>query len=975
MPTEAQETSASHKDEWLAEVSALDLEGDVRAFWSDRPDLQRRETIEVLTKEVTRLARHDPQGAERLSRAATSLAELVGDDCGHALDYKARGHLRFLVGKYEEALGFYRACQKSFLAAGHEVEAAVNRGSSMWMLALLGRYEEAWEDSRLARSVLEDHSDPLLLARVATNEGNIFLRQDRHPEALECYRNALALFREAGEVQDIAVTLHNIAVSSIAVSDFSGALASYRELGRHCHEHDLGLLAAQADYNIAYLYFFRGEFTRAIEIYQQTRKQCEVLGDEYHLALCDLDQSEIFLELNLRDDAARLAGLAYKAFEQRGNRYEAAKAQTFLAIAASQAGDRIEALTGFSRARSDFEKEGNRAWMAMTDFYRALVHHQLVNPRKGRERCLAARQFFEEVSWTSRVALCDLLLAQIDLQEGAALSAVRRCKAAIRALDELDLPSLSLKAFVALGRAEEYLSRRTEALDAYRNAHVLLEDLRTHLGSEESKIAFLSDKLEVYEKLVAMTLEETNAPDRFERAFVYIEQAKSRILADLVLASGSDLRSSASDNPELVAKVQRLRAELNQHHHELDQLYANRSNLDSPEKPTATADIGGRVLDLRAKSRRCEELLLETIADLRSKDSKFAVIHSAETIDLDSIRESIASDAVLIEYFESSGITYVCILGKRCFQIRALGKTASVTANLVMFASQMSKSQLGEEYWARFGEKTHRTILASLYELYKLLIAPIETLLDCEHLIVVPHGILHQVPFHALYDGQGYLIDRFNVSYSPSASLFAALQTTSERSCRKSLILGVPDSRAPEIVHEVEAVAKLLPDSSLFVGAEATVERLRSLAPESRVVHIATHGFFRKDSPMFSAIQLGGSRLTLLDLYGLEFGAELVVLSGCSTGLHKVESGDELIGLSRGLLYAGARSLVTTLWDVHDQSTASFMKAFYGNLSAGANRAEALARAAKTIRSEHPNPYYWAPFVLIGSYSGSSPLA
>ncbi len=136
----------------------------------------------------------------------------------------------------------------------------------------------------------------------------------------------------------------------------------------------------------------------------------------------------------------------------------------------------------------------------------------------------------------------------------------------------------------------------------------------------------------------------------------------------------------------------------------------------------------------------------------------------------------------------------------------------------------------------------------------------------------------------------------------------------------------------PYILEEVQAVAAALPESKLFIGEEANEERLRAFGPQSRFVHIATHGFFRRDNPMFSSLRLGGSQLTLFDLYDLQLPAELVTLSGCGTGLNVVVGGDELLGLVRGLLYAGARALLVTLWDVSDRSTADFMKAFYRHL-------------------------------------------
>src|SRR5437764_15272268 len=112
------------------------------------------------------------------------------------------------------------------------------------------------------------------------------------------------------------------------------------------------------------------------------------------------------------------------------------------------------------------------------------------------------------------------------------------------------------------------------------------------------------------------------------------------------------------------------------------------------------------------------------------------------------------------------------------------------------------------------------------------------------------------------------------------------------------------------------------------MGDKGTQEVLKQEGPNSRTVHIATHGYLRQDNPMFSSIRLGGSYLSLYDLYHLKLPAELVVLSGCATGLNMVRPGDEVVGLVRGLLQAGAQSLVLSLWDVHDRSIKVLMIAF-----------------------------------------------
>jgi CHAT domain-containing protein len=165
----------------------------------------------------------------------------------------------------------------------------------------------------------------------------------------------------------------------------------------------------------------------------------------------------------------------------------------------------------------------------------------------------------------------------------------------------------------------------------------------------------------------------------------------------------------------------------------------------------------------------------------------------------------------------------------------------------------------------------------------------------------------------------------------------------------------------------VQTVARLLPHADIRVGQAANLEALRELGPASRCVHIATHGYFREDNPLFSGVRLGDAFLTVHDIYGLRLPVDLITLSGCGTGLNVVAAGDELRGLVRGLLAAGARSTVLSLWDVHDQSTAEFMTSLYEGLNAGLSKAVALQHAMALLRSAHPHPYFWAPFVLIGA--------
>jgi CHAT domain-containing protein len=259
---------------------------------------------------------------------------------------------------------------------------------------------------------------------------------------------------------------------------------------------------------------------------------------------------------------------------------------------------------------------------------------------------------------------------------------------------------------------------------------------------------------------------------------------------------------------------------------------------------------------------------------------------------------------------------------------------------------------------------------AHLREFHEQLIAPVEAdIRRAAHLIIAPHDFLHYLPFHALLDaGLQPLGERFPISYTPSASVYYLCATKQVSPSDRALILGIPDPQAPQISDEVRAVSRVLSGSEVYLGEAATDAVLRERGPGSRFVHIATHGRFRQDNPMFSSISLGNTHLSLFDLYQLNLPCELIALSGCGTGLNIVVGGDELLGLVRGLLYAGTQGVLVTLWDVNDQSTAEFMELFYQALQSDPDKARAVQQATAEIRRRYDHPYYWAPFVLVGKY-------
>jgi CHAT domain-containing protein len=798
------------------------------------------------------------------------------------------------------------------------------------------------------------------LARLEINVGNIFYRQDRFREALACYERALEGLLPDKDIEGVAASLHNVAVCLIGLNDFRRALATYERTRAFCQKHEMPLAVVQADYNIAYLYYLRGQYSQAMEMLQATREACQKVGDAYHLALCHLDLSEIYLELNLSEEAAETAQEAYAQFQQLKMGYEAAKSLTHFAIALGQQEKAFRALEGFAQARTMFLREQNLVWPSLIELYQALVLYNEGRLFEARRLCSAALEFFRSSAMPGKAILCHLLLARLSLRTGDLKSARKECQSALEQLAQLDSAVLKYQAYLLMGEVEE-TSRELDRADGYyQTAREALESLRSSIRREELKIAFMKNRLEVYENLVNLCLARGSAHGSAEEALGYMEQAKSRTLRDLMFRRERALPATEPGQSELVRRIRDLREELNWYYHriELEQL---RRGENSPE----------HIEELQAQAREREKEFLRALREIPSSESADAGLETSPIVTLESIRAALDSNTILLEYFRVRDRIVAALVTREALELIPLTIVSRVSDLLRMLQFQLSKFRLDSSYVRTFANTLLNATRGHLRELYNEILAPIRQRLDRRHLVIVPHDMLHYLPFHALFDGDKYVIDTFTVSYAPSASIYALCQQKAANSAGRSLILGVPDPRTPYILEEVESVASVLPEPELIVGAEATEETLREKGPQSRFIHIATHGHFRKDNAMFSGIRLGGSYLSLYDLYSLKLPVELVTLSGCATGLNVVAAGDELLGLVRGLLYAGARSLLLTLWDVHDKSTAEFMKSFYGHLRKRPDKSLALQASIEELRQRYPHPYYWAPFILVGGVSAS----
>ncbi len=939
-------------DALIEQLLALDDVTGRRHLVAQHPHVAWDEVVRVLTERVWQEVRVDTHRANRLADAAIEVADILADAPSLARSLRAKANALYALDHHAEAIQLHERAINLFAQVGDDAELARTLSGSIQPLLLLGRYNDALACGERARKIFERQGNTRRLARLEINIGNVYHRLDRFSEAVEFYQRAYDELLKHDDAEGLAAVLSNLSLCYISLNDFPKSLELHRMARQHCEQKGMPILVAYADYNIAYLYFLRGELGRAIQMLRDAAVSAKKADDTYQQALCNLDLSEIYLELNLSTEAGELGRAAHEAFNSLGFGYEGAKALAFTAIAASRTGQAFEGVKLFAQAKLMFVRDQNQVWSSLIDLYEALVLFNEGRLFEAQRLCAAALEFFEKSPMPGKAVLAELLLARIALRVNDLNLADRHCRAARARLEHIDSPLLLYQAEFLAGEIDRVSERPQQAYQAYRRAREAVEQLRGKLRGEELKIAFFENKLEVYENLVDLCL---RRQDGLEEAFSYIEEAKSRALMDLLRQSVHVSAAADAGQSELVRSIRTAREELNWYY-----------NLIEREQLRPEERSQDRIKQLEQQARAREADLVKALKEATVTEAQEAGLQVASSMPLEAIRAALPADTALVEYFRIQDRTIACVLTREKIHIVPVTLRTRIQKLLQLLQLQMSKFRLHSNYIESFLDPLRLSTEAHLKSLYQELLAPIQQFLESRHLVFVPHGLLHYVPFHALHNGTSYVIDQHTVSYAPSASVYAVCQTKTNTAATDSLILGIPDAQAPSIRAEVEELSSILPNAKLFLGDAATEEVLRTHGRNSRVVHIATHGYFRQDNPMFSSIRLGNSHLSLYDISYLQLPAELVVLSGCATGLNVVTPGDELMGLVRGLLQAGAQSLVLSLWDVHDASTKDFMVGLHTRLQTGISIASAMQATMQELRKSYPHPYYWAPFSLIG---------
>ncbi len=943
--------TVTNPEDSLARLVQIRDAAQQRAFISNATSLPSQAFVESISTKIRELLLRDPELAQVLAETNLYIASLLDQPLAWAYANRSLAQVLYTMRRSAEADAYFEKAADLFERAGLRGEVGRTLVGQMDNLMYLSRYSEALDLAERARAALEEAQDVSYLSTLEIALGNVYHRLNRYPESLSHYDRAQELLENRDDTQahaSLASIGLNRAYVLTEMNRFDEAVQSFQITKNHCERHGLSLWAAIADRGVSQMHFRRGNYSTALRILEQVRRRHEQLDDARRVGLCDMDRAEIYLELNLFADAADIAARAYDIFQRLGNRYETAKCLTYQAIAYFKTFEDEDAEKALLAAREIFVNEGNDLWVAVVDLWRAQLLTRQQQFSTAQELAQRSAEIFERQQAPARAANARVLSAQSFLELEERTPALREAQRALDGIEGYHAPWVSYQCYNTLGRLKELNGSIDEAEQLYMKAIDQMESLRGNIRLDEMRLSFGRDKYQVYENMVNLKLTK-NDP---RAAFQFVERSKSRTLIDLLERNLETVWDTGADDSPRLQRIRKIREELNIFYSRLNEIGAAR-----PTGDTATQE----------EIARREQELVELLREVGSEKSGWATLQSMKIPDVEEVQAMLQADEVLVEYYTIGDRFQAFIISRNKFEIvRNLTTTSTVRTALKGFTFQLSKFHLQAAYLESHAQLLLKAIQYHLRELYRHLIEPIQDKLDRPSLIFVPHHVLHYVPFHALYDGANYLVDAYAVSRGASASVLKICREKKIQRTEQDLVLAVPDEMTPYINEEVAALRSLLPKGLFFVGREAREDKLRRYGPTAGKLHIAAHGIFRADNPMFSSLKLGDSWLNLFDIFNLQLGAELTVLSACETGMSAVWEGDELLGLARGFLYAGTPSLVVSLWTVNDRSTAQLMRRFYEALHRGASKTRALQEAILEIKAAFPHPYHWAPFILMG---------
>jgi CHAT domain-containing protein/tetratricopeptide (TPR) repeat protein len=855
---------------------------------------------------------------------------------------KGLGEVNVQMGQKRKALEYLNEALKLYQQVGdwlHEVQILPLISA---LRSSLGQSTEAMKSARAAVSRAKEKGSLDWEAYGYFAVGAAYASVGNLEEAVAAYNRSLQLLHGQHDSTGEATAFNNLGLIYVTRGELDLALDYFERALKLSKSSDEPKLAAYASSNIGSIYSVRGDHLTAFRHFKEALDFAVSHKDRKLEATVLISLADTYFLINSPNYSLRLlkeAAATFGAIEEPGYESDALINLAYGYTGLGRYQEALDVLRPVLESRSKAADPARQGYVLRGMGY--------IYSFMG-DRDKAVRYYTEALSKLEAAGddfgKVDLYTAwgSVSVSNGDYQKAEELYTKGLNLAQTADFHQNQPFLLARLGFLHEKKGNLAQAESLYDQGIAVSESLRSSARIEEFKTIVGSISAELFAPAILLKFK----LGKWSEAFELAERARARTFLDQLNNAHIDVRKGA--DPKLAEQEQSLRFDIRSLEEKLKKEQRNNHSSEAAKVMAAS---------LKEK----EEAYAALLVRLKASHPDYAELQSYSPRPLNEIQRLLGPQTTLISYFVTTDKTFAFVVRSDSLQaVEIAVKEADLRASINWFRDFASLRDPQPQ---------------GLKQLHAWLIAPIRQYIKTADVAIVPHGILHYVPFAALTDGRDGFGDEHAIHYLPSAAILPSIRHRVRSGGKRVLAAaqswadGLPALRYVDV--EARSVAKLYNTQPLPTGRATRAEFLKR-APAYNVLHIAAHAELNAHSPLFSRILLSPDKddsgaIEVREVYGMDLArTDLVVLSACQTQLGAQSKGDDIVGLNRAFIYAGASSVIASLWTVDDQATSFLMKAFYGHLKRGMSKAAALQAAQAATRKKYPHPYYWAAFVLTG---------
>jgi CHAT domain-containing protein len=928
----------------------LGIDVPLQEFSNPLPNEISRIVVERLKEEADRYCGINPHHSLDFAERIIKIGQVRQDTSQIALGWVARGNALMFIGQTDEAWEALEKAGNMFSQVGDEVGWARTRTSRLYLSPMLNCVAEALLEAEQAKQIFLRSGDQEKLLRLEIQMGYVYNHIGNKLEALQRFLAALKIAEELGEPGRpmLGILFTNLGSTVEGLGDLVQAKTYYERAYIIFSSEGAFLHLATVEANLGFLAHMQGHYNRALRLFTSS---LEKAADHSELETSKIKwhMLESYQGLNRLIEACDLAREIVTDSRELKAALELALALLKLGEIEAEMGNLSEAKTSLVEAEMIFTSLNADNWTANTWLRWGTIAFKQGDANTAYHKAVEAANIFETEGQEVNYAAAALLKGRAALELVDLSTAESEAKKALRTAQLDNVASLRFAAHLLLGQIFEKKHVISRALRHYQAAAATTERVQRSLTITLSP-GFLEDKMDAWRGLIRLHLQDGEVG----KAFEILERSKSQVLFGY-LANRENLLWS-KDDPEtcnLIEKLDRLRGEHQWFYKLAYEIPLSSDHSGHVETQQALMEVKSRERQIRAIT---EQLYLQS-AEAEPANPTYLP-------SLNKIQESLDAETRVVEFYNNGRKVWAFIFDREAIEVHSLKITVQdinrLLAQLQMNLAAALRINVQDSAARNLTQHAKRI----LQRLYTALLEPLEHRLNRQQLVIVPYGALHYLPFNLMHDGVSYLIEKHEIVILPASGLL-----TQKAPGRKPGALILANSFEGRLNHTLEEghIVHQLFGGRLYT--EQSAERTTLNGEPVQILHIAAHGQYRLDQPDLSYIQLADGQLYADDLLQADLGYELVTLSACETGRANVSGGEELIGLGRGILYAGAGAIVLSLWPVPDKAAVMLMEKMYRCLKEGASKAAALQEAQLSIVNKNPelHPAFWGAFQLTGN--------